>query len=535
MICSGPKPARIMIVGEAPGYNEIEKGLPFVGAAGYELTKMLQEAGINRQECFITNVTSERPLDNEIESFFVKKQEAQAKGIPLFMGRYPLSPITNGLKELFNVIPQVAPKLIIAAGSTPLWALTGLFGIKKWRGSELESQWNCPLVPIYHPAAIMRDWTLRNISIHDLRRAKRVLDQGGIIKPKWNFKVRPRFADLHEFFVRWSRAEKVTCDIETRGGQIACVGIGTSQHDALCVPLMSVADPNGYWSENEEQMIVQMLRKFLRERKVIFQNGAYDLQYFAKQMGFVPSISDDTMIMQHTLFPELLKALDFQASMYCEYYRFWKDDGKKWDSSMPEDDLWRYNCEDCVRTFECYEALNDLVDRMQMREQYTFQMGVFQETFKMMLRGIRVDKAKKSEVGVELGKLLDARMEWIETVLGHPFNPRSPKKMQELFYNDFRIKPIRSRKTGRPTLDDAALKSIAKKNHLLRPLVECIEEVRSIGVFKSTFAEAELSDDGRMRCSINITGADTLRFSTSEDAFGTGTNLQNLPKGTEDE
>ena len=53
---TGPCPAKIMLVGEAPGEREVAEGQPFVGFSGQELSKMLQEAGIMRSECFITNV-----------------------------------------------------------------------------------------------------------------------------------------------------------------------------------------------------------------------------------------------------------------------------------------------------------------------------------------------------------------------------------------------------------------------------------------------------------------------------------------------
>ncbi len=50
-ITSGPRTARVMIVGEAPGIDEERLGEPFVGQSGMELTRMLMEAGINRHEC----------------------------------------------------------------------------------------------------------------------------------------------------------------------------------------------------------------------------------------------------------------------------------------------------------------------------------------------------------------------------------------------------------------------------------------------------------------------------------------------------
>src|SRR3990167_8868100 len=82
----GPVPARIMIVGEAPGFEEERSGHPFVGASGRELDKLLHEAGILRSECFTSNVCRERPPDNKIEVWLskVKKKSSIPQGfVPL--------------------------------------------------------------------------------------------------------------------------------------------------------------------------------------------------------------------------------------------------------------------------------------------------------------------------------------------------------------------------------------------------------------------------------------------------------------------
>jgi hypothetical protein len=69
---------------------------------------------------------------------------------------------------------------------------------------------------------------------------------------------------------------------------------------------------------------------------------------------------------------------------------------------------------------------------------------------------------------------------------------------------------------------------------LYRPLLTLIVTYRSLQVYLNTFALAPVDPDGRFRCTINVAGPNTFRWSTSEDAFGFGTNMQNLPKGDED-
>jgi hypothetical protein len=68
---------------------------------------------------------------------------------------------------------------------------------------------------------------------------------------------------------------------------------------------------------------------------------------------------------------------------------------------------------------------------------------------------------------------------------------------------------------------------------IFRPLLAAVRHYRSMLVFKSTFADQELDYDRRWRCTNNAGLMVTFRWSTSEDAFGYGTNLQNIPKGDE--
>ena len=60
----GPPDAKIMFIGEAPGFNEVRQGRPFVGAAGQFLNELLAKAGLQRRDVFITNVVKHRPPNN---------------------------------------------------------------------------------------------------------------------------------------------------------------------------------------------------------------------------------------------------------------------------------------------------------------------------------------------------------------------------------------------------------------------------------------------------------------------------------------
>ena len=198
-----------------------------------------------------------------------------------------------------------------------------------------------------------------------------------------------------------------------------------------------------------------------------------------------------------------------------------------------EDERWCYNAEDCVRTREVGEAEAAVIPSMGLSEVEAFQQQLFWPVLWAMNRGVRIDLEARAKMAFELIEELGKRQEFFKYILGHELNPKSPKQTQALFYNDLGLPPIMKRtpKGLRPTCDDDALEIIKVREPLVKGLVHAIQESRSLGVFLSTFVNAPLDVDQRMRCSYNICGAETYRFSSAANAFDTGTNLQNIPKG----
>lgn len=545
---TGPCPAKIMIVGEAPGEREVAEGQPFVGFSGQELSKMLQEAGIMRSECFITNVVRIRPPGNDINAFIAqRKSDISAQHIML-RDKFVLPAVRDGFELLKREIEMCQPNVIIAFGNVALWALTGQWGITSWRGSvmecdlELALDYKPKVVPTYHPASILRQWSWRQIAVHDLRRAASQSKFREVIRPDYNHVIRPDYSTvltiLHQLYQQvCERPGKIAVDIETRAGHIACIGLAWTDRDALCIPIMCVERPDGYWPIEQEAQITYALYQLLTHKncEVIGQNFSYDAQYIYRHWHFLPNLKRDTMLAQHTLFSNLPKGLDFLSSMYCEHHLYWKDEGKEWDAKTGEEQLWTYNCKDAVITFEVDTSQQAAVDRMRLREVHDFQQRLFWPVLDSMNRGLRVDTSRRGDFAFSLQEEIAKREQWLIDVLGEPLNIKSPLQMRRMFYETLGQKPIFSRKTGTITCDDEALRKIAEREPLLLPVTKKIAELRSLGVFLSTFVNAPLDTDGRMRCSFNIAGTETYRFSSSKNAFGSGLNLQNIPKGGGDD
>lgn len=567
---SGPHNADVIIVGEAWGRTEAVERAPFVGASGKELTRILAEGGFDRRACLLTNVVPAQPRSNDMTTWLMKTSDAKRQGMMPQKGIYPRGDtIPHGVERLQHLIKTVNPRVVIALGNWPLWALTAddyrisdskgfkvPTGIGSWRGSQLRTTTGHKLVPTYHPAAILRQWSWRQVAVHDLRaRAKKALLSGDSAwnPPDYRFAVRPTFDAVMARISAISAAVRgrttpspLSVDLETRAGHIACIGLAWTHRDALCIPIMCVENDAGYWSPAEEAAIYLALRKLLTDPRILIvgQNFLYDAQYLARYLFFKPTIGFDTLVAQHLCWPGLPKGLDYLSSMYCEYHCYWKDEGKLWDPRyVDEDDLWTYNCKDAVATYECYEILSGLIEQFGLSEQWQWELDQLPLMLDMMLTGVRIDRDARINMVFELDEAIASRTQRLDHII--PWSRElvksktakpwyfSPKQQQKIFYEELGIKPIFNRKTKRVTIDDEALERIGRREPILKPVTQMLQELRSARVFKNTFLEARLGDDNRMRCSYNV-HPETFRWSSSEDAFGNGCNLQTIPSGTED-
>lgn len=535
-----------MLVGEAFGLRESERGVPFVGASGQELDRMLLEAGIHRSACYVTNLVNEQPPGNDFSSWVVMKKKDRTQNHVLFRDKYVLPIVIEGFKSLLFEINHVKPNIIVPLGNWPMWALSGHWGITKWRGSLLQDERGSKLLPTIHPAAVLRQWELRMIVVQDLRRVAFYQNDRKIIHPDWHFTIRPSLDTvLATFQSLWNALDKgiikwLDFDLETRAGHIACAGLSWSLLDAICIPFMTTHSHEGYWSFEEESLIVWWLWRLLTHPRASIrgQNLLYDAQYTYRWWHFVPRVEQDTMISFHVAWAGLPKRLDFQSSMYCDNYVYWKDDGKKWGKSVGEEQLWVYNCTDCVRTREVGEGLIETVKSLNLEAQHKFHQRLFWPTLYAMKRGIKIDLKAKSALSLELQEEIGKRERFLEDILGHPINIASSSQMINLFYGDFGMTPIMSapKRMGPAhiTCDDEALELLKIREPVLKPIIRTVQELRSLNVFFSTFVNARLDIDDRMRCSFNICGTETYRFSSSKNAFESGLNLQNIPMGGEE-
>lgn len=114
----------VVLVGEAPGEEEVKAGCPFVGPAGRLLTVTLAEHGIGRRRIWMTNVFWIRPPEGRISHFFGSTEPMPPW--PTFDRTWPILEVRDHIRRLVEEIRTLRPSLIVAVGRTALWATTGL-------------------------------------------------------------------------------------------------------------------------------------------------------------------------------------------------------------------------------------------------------------------------------------------------------------------------------------------------------------------------------------------------------------------------
>jgi DNA polymerase len=151
----GPADAKIMFIGEAPGFNEDRQGRPFVGAAGQFLEELLALAGLRRRDVFIANVVKHRPPNNRDP----EPDEITACGA-----------------YLDRQIAAIDPRVIVTLGrfSMAKWfpgeRITRIHGQPRWVGGRL-------IVPMMHPAAALHQAQNRPLIEADFQRLPEFLEQ----------------------------------------------------------------------------------------------------------------------------------------------------------------------------------------------------------------------------------------------------------------------------------------------------------------------------------------------------------------------
>jgi len=154
----GNSDAQVYFLGEAPGYYEDKEGRPFVGRAGVLLTKLIEDIGMKRGDVYISNVLRYRPPNN---------RDPEQEEIDAF------APYVDKEIEVIN------PKVIVTLGRFSMAKFFPDFRISGVHGTQHKINWKGKariVVPMYHPAAALRNGDMMEAIRVDFQTIKKAMD-----------------------------------------------------------------------------------------------------------------------------------------------------------------------------------------------------------------------------------------------------------------------------------------------------------------------------------------------------------------------
>jgi DNA polymerase len=384
---------RIAVIGEAPGVDEERIGQPFVGASGRFLAALLARSGVSRDACLLGNISQHRPPTGDISSFSWNGLQIQ-----------------HGLSELTKDIERFDPNVVILLGNAALKAAMDpvrdhalnpksfTYKTANYRGSILVAEAASPfagrkVMPTYHPAYCLRDYSCTPLLEFDLRRAIREADRKEFV-PRVRECVVPTSIDgaCTELY-RLREARKPTgTDIEGYWNGMTCISFANDPLKAVVIPFVR-CDGTRYWQAHEEPTIWRAVAGLLEDFGVpkVLQNGLYDRFCLGYGHGIrVRNCAEDTMLKWWELYAELPKALDCQVSVLIPDVPYYKGDRKTMDDAT----FFRYNGMDSMVTLEIAQTL----DRVSInalpevaRAHYRLNNALLNPLLYMEQRGIAYD------------------------------------------------------------------------------------------------------------------------------------------------
>lgn len=363
----GTKHPSMLIVGEAHGESEDSLKQPFSGASGKLLFELLGLAAeldpeghsrvckmfsfdlawvrhrgewLERAGVGLTNVFNLRPVDNKVESLGVEKKQGDAPTAnalgPFARGKYLPTTLRPQLERLATEIAEAKPNIIVACGATATWATLGLSGISALRGAlswghDAGVAPGVKVLPVFHPAYVLRMWEARLILLADLTKAFRESTTPDFEYPQRSILHTPEISDVEEWAEATVRLNPpaLVCDIETAKRAITMVGFARSRTECLVIPFRLKEGTVSYWPDVDTECRAWSATERLLDSGIplVFQNGMYDLQYLVRMGLRIANPRYDTMLHHHSLFPEMKKDLGFLGSLYANE-RAWKPMGR---------------------------------------------------------------------------------------------------------------------------------------------------------------------------------------------------------------
>lgn len=343
----GSNAPTILVVGFAGHSTDIPFGRVMQSKGAQVLRNAFKNSGIDFGSCRFTTLMPFAPPLDQVETLL-----QPAKGIPaelkpfLKIGTKYLKPeYFKHLAEFQASLAELKPNLIVSLGAEACQLLTGKM-LSDVRGTVLPCVYaeSTKVLPVFHPSMIFKQAGAEAIFNADLRKVLKESGYPEIRRTRREIVIPECVEDCQDWWrekVIARGIKRVALDIETVPSYrvITCIGFAAGPEHSISIPFYSKARCH-YWSPSEELFLLRFLRAALEDSGIefIMQGGAYDSQWVYEQLGLrCFNYNHDTMLLHHSLFPEMKKGLAFLASIYTDepswksMVKFKKEAGEKTD------------------------------------------------------------------------------------------------------------------------------------------------------------------------------------------------------------
>ena len=397
-------------------------------------------------------------------------------------------------------------------------------------------------------------WILRN----DLEKTKRWVNGTQNEQPKFTYTVCRTRSDLEKLSERVGQASLVAPDIETYGPCITCIGytllFPSGEVHSYVIPFMDGRNASGcFWNTSEDYQFAYETMRTVNASPVpkVLQGGHYDAAYLIYYRAPLRNWYADTFFAMYALWVEAPRSIAFTASLFLDYYMFWKEESKgdaeekkkeKFHRTTEElERYWRYCCLDTYNTLLCWLRVSPLL----FIEKNKWALENYKKVFRaqvgpallMSMTGLRESPQRLAKYVAYETEQTEKNLKSLRIMTREPeFNPNSTAHKSWLIYDLLGAKPIKLRgknasKNPRTT-DEKILKLIAATHPFFDIFIQKIWDTNKPKNKIAKYSRMRLLNN-RVMFNAKAGATVTTRYATSQHAMGYGTNVQNWDPQTQ--
>ena len=465
----------VFVIGEAPGANEDQRGIPFIGESGRILRNELKRNKLTKKT-YITNLVKCRPPNNRTPT------AAEIKACRPYLD-----------KEL----AALRPAYVVTAGVPATKTLfRGKAKINQFHGEVIDNP-KVPYIgmPIFHPAYTLRDPSKLPGLQDDLARLARLIDSG-LRDDTVNWSV-VRKGNLDTFIREFEAAPRFAFDCETSGlfpfdpdGYITAIGIALDHRTwvipGFMHPEYQQFSHSPFAHGNALRRLMQLLF-FLAHRdnkRTYAQNGKFDNKWFRCQFGGSFHLTFDVMLAHHVLDENLHHDLTSLCRTYLDEPEYDISLEEKNGKSKKPMRNYKYCGQDATYTLRLGILFEEMLraEPELHRLYWKITMPGARAMEDAEMEGLTIDPAARKEIGLQLLTRKIQLREELNGIAGYELNWDSPAQIAKLLYDElgYRCKVFTKKK--KPSTSEEALISISHK-----PVVKKILELRGTSKFLNTY------------------------------------------------